>query len=109
MVPGMETGLEAGAPFAGYRVEGLLARGGMGVVYRARAEPSGRVVALKVIAAEMADDVYFRRRFERETRLAAELDHPNVVPYVDSGAFEGTLFIATQLIDGLNLHEMLAA
>ena len=99
----------AGARFAGYRVEGLLARGGMGVVYRARAEPSGRVVALKVIAAEMADDVYFRRRFERETRLAAELNHPNVVPFVDSGAFEGTLFIATQLIDGLNLHEVLAS
>src|SRR5437588_211882 len=104
-----DTGLKAGADFAGYEVEGLLARGGMGVVYRARAKGSGEVVALKVIVAEMADDLFFRRRFERETRLAADLEHPNVVPYVDSGTCEGTLFIATQLIDGLNLHEVLAS
>ena len=109
MSTGPNTGLTAGADFAGYRVEGLLARGGMGVVYRARENESDRVVALKVIATEIAQDVYFRRRFERETRLAAQLHHPNVVPFVDSGTFEGTLFIATRLIDGLNLHEVIAS
>ena len=66
----MAAELQAGARFAGYRIEDCLARGGMGVVYRARAETS-RPVALKLIAAEMADDVHFRRRFEREARLAA--------------------------------------
>ena len=55
----------------------------------------------------MANDLYFRRRFEREVRLAAELDHPNVVPLLDSGEREGALFIASQLIAGLNLHEVL--
>jgi serine/threonine protein kinase len=103
----MAAELEAGARFAGYRIEGLLARGGMGIIYRARQE-NGDVVALKVIATEMADDLYFRRRFEREIRLAAGLHHPHVIPLLDSGEFEGRLFIATQLIDGLNLHEVIA-
>jgi serine/threonine protein kinase len=100
--------LNAGAHFAGYRIEGLLARGGMGVVYRARADENGHLVALKLISAEMAEDLLFRRRFEREIRLAASLDHPNVIPLIDSGEFEDTLFIATKLVDGLNLHEVVA-
>ena len=104
----MAAELKVGARFAGYRIEGLLAHGGMGVVYRARSERN-RVAALKVIAAEMADDLLFRRRFERETRLAAALHHPNVVPLLDSGESEGMLFIATELIEGLNLHEVVAA
>jgi serine/threonine protein kinase len=77
-------------------------------VYGARSESDG-VAALKVIAAEMADDLLFRRRFERETRLAAALNHPNVVPLLASGESEGILFIATELIDGLNLHEVVVA
>jgi serine/threonine protein kinase len=104
----MAAELQAGARFAGYRIDGLLARGGMGAVYRACDEATGHELALKVIAAEIADDLIFRRRFEREARLAALLDHPHVVPVLDSGDFEGTLFIATKLIDGLNLHEVIA-
>jgi serine/threonine protein kinase len=98
--------LEVGSRFAGYRVDGLLARGGMGAVYRASGPESDRTVALKLISPEFADDIQFRRRFEREARLAAELDHPNVIPLISSGEFEGVLFIATQLIEGLNLHEI---
>jgi serine/threonine protein kinase len=105
----MAAELRGGVRFAGYRVEGLLARGGMGAVYRARDERTGDEVALKVIASEMADDLLFRRRFEREARLAAALHHPHVIPLVDSGEFEGTLFIATKLVDGLNLHEVITA
>jgi serine/threonine protein kinase len=104
----MAAELQAGGRFGGYRIEGLLARGGMGVVYRARAEKSGREVALKLIAGDMAGDPYFRLRFEREARLAAGLRHPNVIPLLESGESKGTLFIATQLVDGLNLDEVLA-
>jgi serine/threonine-protein kinase len=101
-------GLEAGSDFAGFRVDGLLAAGGMGVVYRAREIESGRPVALKLIGVELAHDETFRRRFEREARLAAELDHPNVVPVVASGEHDGALYMASALIEGLNLHEAIA-
>jgi serine/threonine protein kinase len=103
----MTADLEEGTRFAGYRIDGLLAKGGMGAVYRASAPDSGRRVALKVIGSGMADDVAFRRRFEREVRLAAQLDHPNVVPLLDSGETDGALFMVSQLIAGQNLQEVL--
>ena len=104
----MAAGLEAGSAFAGFVVEAPLGAGGMGTVYVARETATGRRVALKVLSAGMADDVTFRRRFEREARLAAQLEHPNIVPVVDSGEHEGTLYMACALIDGLNLHEAIA-
>jgi serine/threonine protein kinase len=100
--------LQVGAVFAGYRIEGLLARGGMGAVYRAR-DQGGDEVALKVIAATMADDLLFRKRFEREARLAAGLHHPNLIPVVGSGEVDGTLYLASRLVDGLNLHEVVVS
>jgi serine/threonine protein kinase len=103
----MMADLEEGTCFGGYRIDGLLAKGGMGAVYRASAPETGRRVALKVIGSGMADDVAFRRRFEREVRLAAQLDHPHVVPLLDSGEHEGTLFMASRLIEGRSLQQIL--
>ena len=76
--------LEEGDRFAGYRIDGLLAKGGMGTVYRA-SDDAGQQVALKVITSKMAEDVSFRRRFEREVRLATQMEHAHVVPLLDSG------------------------
>lgn len=104
----MTAELEDGARFGGYRIDGLLATGGMGVVYRASDPQGQRAVALKVIGSKMADDVSFRARFEREVRLAAQLDHPHVVPLVDSGELDGTLFMVSKLIDGRSLQQLLA-
>jgi serine/threonine-protein kinase len=104
----MVGGLEAGSVFAGFRVEGPLSAGGMGMVYRACDPRSGRSVALKVIGADIAGDDTFRRRFQREARLAAELAHPNIVPVVAMGEHDGTLYLATALIEGMSLHEAIA-
>ena len=68
--------LTAGSVLAGYRIEGVVARGGMGVVYRATKLALDRPVALKVIAPEVADDLTFRERFQRESRLAARSTIP---------------------------------
>ncbi|MGH3078862.1 MAG: protein kinase domain-containing protein, partial [Gaiellaceae bacterium] len=72
--------LALGTIVAGYEVEALIGRGGMGAVYRAREEGLGRKVALKVIAPELSQDERFRERFLRESRIAASLDHPHVIP-----------------------------
>jgi serine/threonine protein kinase len=68
----------------GYDVVDELARGGMGVVYRARHVATGREVALKLLAARLADDEDFLQRFQREVRLARDLRHPNIVRVVDA-------------------------
>jgi hypothetical protein len=93
---------------AGYTIESVIARGGMGVVYRARHGELGRSVALKVIAAERADDPAFRERFVREARLAASLDHPNVIPIFEAGDDAGVLFIAMRLVGGGDLAQLIA-
>src|SRR5436190_15308022 len=99
----------AGTELAGYRVESLLGRGGMGVVYRAHDLALDRKVALKVLAPELAEDVRFRERFLRESRLAASLDHPAIVPIYDAGGVAGQLYIAMRLVDGTDLKRLLAA
>jgi serine/threonine protein kinase len=76
----MKAAFSPGTTFANYRVESLIGRGGMGVVYRARDLSLERPVALKLIAPELAQDAQFRARFLREPKLAASLDHPNVIP-----------------------------
>jgi serine/threonine protein kinase len=78
-----------GASVAGYRIEAVAGRGGMGVVYRARQLALDRTVALKLINPELARDDTFRARFERESRIAASLDHPNVIPVYEAGS-DGT-------------------
>jgi Protein kinase domain len=89
-----------GTEFAGYRIEALLGRGGMSVVYRAENARLGNKVALKLLAEELAEDESFRERFVRESRTAATLNHPNVVTIYDAGGWEGVLYIAMRLVDG---------
>ncbi|MGW0178367.1 protein kinase domain-containing protein [Nocardia sp. NPDC003345] len=95
--------LASGAAFAGYTIERLLGAGGMGEVYAARHPRLPRSDAVKVLAAEFTRDDSYRRRFEREADLAASLSHPGIVSVHDRGEFDGRLWIALELIDGIDL------
>ena len=86
--------IEVGTVIAGYRIEGMAGRGGMGVVYVAEHVHLGRRVALKVLAPELAADASFRERFIRESQLAAAVEHPNAIPVYDAGEADGVLYIA---------------
>jgi YVTN family beta-propeller protein len=97
-----------GQQFGGYRLSDQLGRGGMGVVYRAEHLHLGRTVALKVLAPELSADKDFRARFLRESRLAATLDHPNIVTVYDAGDIDGSLYLAMRLVQGEDLSDMLA-
>jgi streptogramin lyase/predicted Ser/Thr protein kinase len=96
-----------GSTLGGYRIESLIARGGMGVVYRATQLALERPVALKVIARQLADDEQFRRRFLSESRLAARLEHPAVVPVYDAREDDGELIVAMRLIEGGDLRKLI--
>ncbi|HYC82773.1 MAG TPA: serine/threonine-protein kinase [Solirubrobacterales bacterium] len=103
----MPARLQVGSTVAGYRIDALIARGGMGVVYRATHLGLERPVALKVIARELADRGGFRERFLRESRLAARLDHPAVVPIFDSREVDGELLVAMRLVAGGDLRRLI--
>jgi serine/threonine-protein kinase len=108
----MSEATRIGAVLAGYRVESLLGRGGMSVVYLAEHVSLGRKVALKVLASPLAHDPSFRERFMRESQRAAGLDHPNVIPIydageVDGGDADGLLYIAMRYVDGPDLRSLL--
>ena len=90
-----------------YEVGARIGRGGMGEVYLARDTRLGRPVALKVLPERFAQDERFRERLLRESRLAASLDHPNVVPVYDAGEADGRLFIAMRYVDGVDLKALL--
>jgi DNA-binding beta-propeller fold protein YncE/predicted Ser/Thr protein kinase len=96
-----------GSEAAGYRIEELIARGGMGIVYRATHLGLERPVALKVIARELAGREGFRERFLRESRLAARLDHPAVVPIYDSREVDGELIVTMRLVKGGDLRGLI--
>jgi DNA-binding beta-propeller fold protein YncE len=96
-----------GDEVAGYRLEKLIARGGMGVVYRATHVGLDRPVALKVIARELVDRRGFRERFLRESRLAARLEHPSVVPIYDSREVDGELLVVMRLLAGGDLRKLI--
>jgi serine/threonine protein kinase len=104
----MRTFIPAGTEIAGYRVESLIGRGGMAMVYRAEHLRLGRRVALKVIAPDLAENEKFRQRFVRESRLAAAIDHPNILPVYEAGDADGMLFIAMRYVDGTDLKGLLA-
>lgn len=99
----MSGGIGPGATFAGYRVESLIGRGGMGVVYRATDLSLERPVALKLIAPELAEDERFRERFLKEPRLAASLDRPSVVPIYEAGEQDGQIYLAMRYVEGSDL------
>jgi len=93
---------------AGYRILGPIGRGGMGVVYRAEEPALGRLVALKVLAPSLADHEEFRRRFLREMRIAASIEHPNILPIYRAGEDRGLLYLAMRYVDASDLREVLA-
>ena len=97
------------AKFAGYRVEGIAGRGGMGVVYKATQLGLDRPVALKVVAAGLLGDPRIRERFLRESRAAAAIEHPNVIPIHDYGECDGRAYIAMRFVDGDDLRERVTA
>ena len=101
------TDLAPGSRFGGYRIDGLLGKGGMGVVYRAWEESLDRPVALKVISPGLASDPEFRVRFEREARMAARLEHPAIVAIHATGTIDGSLYIAMRLADGIDFQSLL--
>ena len=103
----MDGELEPGARFAGCRIEAVAGRGGMGVVYRATELALGRPVALKVVAPARAADPTFGERFGREARLAAAIEHPNVVPVYAAGEEDGRLFLVMRHVEGTDLHRLL--
>ena len=96
-----------GSEFAGYRIQGLLGRGGMSVVYRADNPRLGNEVALKVLSAELSENDAFRERFVRESRLAASINHPNIIPIYDAGEYDGLLYIAMRFVEGSDLKHLI--
>jgi DNA-binding beta-propeller fold protein YncE len=102
--------LHEGDEFAGHRILGIAGRGGMGVVYRALQLDLDRPVALKLIAPQLAEDPEFRDRFVRESRAAASIDHPNVIPiYYTGESDDGALYIAMRYVEGSDLRTLVRA
>ena len=97
-----------GDVLAGYRIERVLGRGEMGVVFLAGDPWLERRVALKLIAPELAEDQGFRERFLRESRLAASLEHASVIPIYEAGEADGLLYLAMRYVDGSDLGSLLA-
>jgi predicted Ser/Thr protein kinase len=105
----MGIGPEAiGEEIGGCRIEAVVGRGGMGVVYRALDPDLGQRVALKVIAPEFAMEPAFRHRFEREAKLTEGLEHPSVIPVYRSGEDEGRLYLVMRYVEGRDLGELLS-
>jgi serine/threonine protein kinase len=96
-----------GDEFAGYQLRAVLGRGGMSVVYQAENPRLGNVIALKVLAPELATDDIFRARFLEESRIAAAMNHPHVIPIHDTGSSDGLLYIAMRYVSGTNLGQMI--
>src|SRR6187200_267131 len=94
-------------PFGHYQLQQLIGRGGMGEVYRAYDTKTDRIVALKVLPPNMAEDSTFQQRFRRESQAAAGLNDPHVVPIHGYGEIDGLLYLDMRLIEGRNLGTML--
>jgi serine/threonine-protein kinase len=104
----MTVELRPGGTVGPYRLEGMLGEGSMGVVFRAVREPRGEVVALKVLRRELSGDETYRRRFEREGRIAAQVAHRHLVGVVDAGEAQGRHYLATRFVEGETLADRLA-
>ncbi len=101
------SGLSVGSTIAGCRLEAVAGRGGMGVVYRATQLALDRPVAVKAMAPQLAEDAAYRERFQRESQLAASIDHPNVIPVYEAGELDGTLYLMMRWVDGTDLRALL--
>ena len=97
----------SGRQIAGYRLEHEIGHGGMAVVYRAQDLALGRVVAVKLLAPELARNESFRMRFASESRAAAAIDHPHIIPVFAAGESEGVLYIAMRYVEGRDLRALL--
>ncbi len=106
--PDLPADLPAGAEVAGYRVEEQIGHGGMAVIYRARDARLERDVALKILAPRYARDDAFQRRFIRESRAAAAVDHPHIIPIFAAGESGGVLFIAMRYVPGGDVRTLMA-
>ena len=102
-------GFGVGSRLASYRLDEQIGRGGMAVVYRAYDTRLERPVAIKVLAPELARDEAFRQRFIRESRTAAAVDHPNIIPIFEAGEANRVLFIAMRFVHGPNVQELVEA
>src|SRR3954471_8356132 len=103
----MAAAIKIGTIFAGYRIEGVLGRGGMGVVYLAEQPELGRRVAIKVIAPALASDPDYLERFRRESRLAAAIEHPNAIPIYEAGvADEDMPYLVMRYVEGEDLSSL---
>jgi hypothetical protein len=102
----MDNLLTLGGTFAGFRLESLVGRGGMGVVYRAGQHSPARTVALKVLAPELDGNDEARRRFLAEIDLLATVEHPHIVPIYDSGEADGRLWLTMRLLEGPSLRTL---
>ncbi len=100
-------GSRVGTRFGPYELRSLIGVGGMGEVYRAYDTVRGRMVALKLLRPELAADPNFQERFRRESRLAARLQEPHVIPVHDFGDIDGVLYIDMRLVDGASLKDIL--
>src|SRR4051794_32192399 len=98
--------LEPGTNFAGHRIEAVAGRGGMGVVYRATQLALDRTVGLKVIASGLLEDQTVRARFVRESKVAASIDHPNVLPIYYAGEEQGIAYIAMRYVAGDDIRSL---
>jgi len=99
--------LERGSVVGGYRVDSVISQGGMGVVYRVTNVALHKVYALKTLTPDLTDDAQFRERFKREMRVAASIEHPNVVGIHYAGEHEGMLFLVMDFITGTDLRHLL--
>jgi serine/threonine protein kinase len=100
---------QIGTEFAGYLIEAVAGRGGASIVYEALNLRLGNRVALKVLSPELSDDDQFRERFVRESKIAAQITHPNIIPIIDAGASGGYLYIAMRYVEGADLKAQLTA
>ncbi|MCX5379896.1 serine/threonine-protein kinase [Streptomyces sp. NBC_00091] len=105
--PGGPASAPIGGQIAGYLLEGEIGRGGMAVVYRARDLRLDRTVALKLLAPELARNDTFRQRFAHESKVAAAIDHPHIVPVFEAGEADGLLYIAMRYVAGQDLRALL--
>ena len=96
--------VEAAFEAAGYRIEAVIGRGGVGTVYRAVQLTLQRDVALKLLTAQQSADSSFRRMFLDESILAASLEHPHIVPVYDAGEVEEILYMAMRYVPGGDLR-----